>query len=99
MRSQSGEEQTSARSLAYRRARHKYSDSTLDIRPRYSYMLTSQSRSVRTPSAEGTLRRRSVGGARGWGDTPRFRAAWASCLPALRPGWEVLPWTGTGDGG
>src|ERR1700722_17494497 len=27
------------------------------------------------------------------------RAAWASCLPALRPGWEVHPWTGTGEGG
>jgi hypothetical protein len=29
----------------------------------------------------------------------RSRAAWASCLPALRPGWEVHPWTGTGEGG
>jgi hypothetical protein len=28
----------------------------------------------------------------------RSRAAWASCLPALRPGWEVHPWTGTGEG-
>src|SRR6202044_224011 len=27
------------------------------------------------------------------------RAAWASCLPTLRPGWEVHPWTGTGEGG
>ena len=27
------------------------------------------------------------------------RAVWASCLPALRPGWEVHPWTGTGEGG
>ena len=27
------------------------------------------------------------------------RAAWASCLPALRPRWEVHPWTGTGEGG
>src|SRR6202012_902486 len=27
------------------------------------------------------------------------RAAWASCLPALRPGGEVHPWTGTGEGG
>jgi hypothetical protein len=27
------------------------------------------------------------------------RAAWVSCLPALRPGWEVHPWTGIGEGG
>src|ERR1700720_1024600 len=49
-------------------------------------MLPSQSRSVRTLSAEGTLRRRSEGGARERSHTLRFRAAWASQSPGITTG-------------
>jgi hypothetical protein len=72
---------------------HKYSDNALDIRPRYRYKMPRQSRSVRTPPAEGTLRRRGECGARGRGHTLRSRAAWVSvprhddrggrCFPGL----------------
>ena len=65
----------------------------LDIRHCYSYIAAQCSLNT-DATLEGTPGRRGECGARGWGHPPRSRAAWASCLPALRPGRGVLPGLG-----
>jgi hypothetical protein len=75
------------------------SDNILDIRLRCSYTPKSQSRLVRTPSAEGTLRRRSEGGARERGHTPRSRAAWASVSRHYDRGGRCIPGLGQAKAG
>jgi hypothetical protein len=79
------------------RERHvTFTETILDIRPYSGYTTILAPLKDMAPEAHRVMGARAVPAG---GFAVCFRAAWASCLPALRPGWEVHPWTGTGEGG